>query len=99
MNKNFDKMSNLGEISFGEESEEGGFLIMGGKRVRKVGFDEKLSFFFNLSTYFQVVFYHFTKQVLLLQLSLFCFLTNEVNFFLLVWMDSGIYKDSTWINQ
>lgn len=86
-------MSNLGEISFGEESEEGGFLIMGGKKVRKVGFDV------NLSTYFQVVFYRFTKQVLLLQLSLFCFLTNEVNFFLLVWMDSGIYKDSTWINQ
>lgn len=86
-------MSNLGEISFGEESEEGGFLIMGGKKVRKVGFDV------NLSTYFQVVFYRFTKQVLLLQLSLFCFLTNEINFFLLVWMDSGIYKDSTWINQ
>lgn len=93
MNKNFDKMSNLGEISFVEESEEGGFLIMGGKKVRKVGFDV------NLSTYFQAVFCRFTKQVLLLQLSLFCFLTNEVNFFLLVWMDSGIYKDSTWINQ
>lgn len=45
MNKNFDKMSNLGEISFGEESEEGGFLIMGGRKARKVGFGEKLSFF------------------------------------------------------
>lgn len=48
MNKNFDKMSNLGEISFGEESEEGGSLIMGGKKVRKVGFDENLSFSFQL---------------------------------------------------